>query len=156
MKKRFKLIISLIFPILVGIAGSVFTTGSINSGWYAELQKPSFTPPNFVFGPVWTTLYLLMGFAFYLIWLKPKNRNFKIAKYIYFIQLILNFLWSILFFGLQNPTYAAYDISVLFIFILLNIFYFYKIEKLAGILLIPYLLWVTYASVLNFTIVFLN
>jgi|SRR3989344_4608968 len=143
----------LIFSILLcegaGILGSFFTVSSIPT-WYAALNKPAFSPPNFIFGPVWTLLYLLMGVSLYLVWQKKR------VPPAFWVQLILNFSWSIIFFGLKNPALAFVNIVALWIAIFLTIKSFYKINKLAGNLLIPYLLWVTFASFLNLSIVILN
>jgi len=131
--------------------GSIFTTPAI-PGWYATLQKPSFSPPNFLFAPVWTTLYILMGISLALI-LNKKN---KTAIIFFVVQLVLNSLWSILFFGLKSPKLAFVEIIFLWLAILITILKFFKISKLAGWLFVPYLLWVSFASVLNLTIVRLN
>ena len=118
--------------------------------WYNTLSKPIFTPPAWVFGPAWTILYLLMGIAFYLIWQKG-----KISK-LFLAQLTANFLWSFLFFGLHSPTLALIDIAILLALILLTMREFYSLSKPAFYLLIPYLLWVSFATLLNGAIVFLN
>jgi len=131
--------------------GSIFTTPAI-PGWYATLQKPSFSPPNFLFAPVWTTLYILMGISLALI-LNKKN---KTAIIFFVVQLVLNSLWSILFFGLKSPKLAFVEIIFLWLAILITILKFFKISKLAGWLFVPYLLWVSFASFLNLTIVKLN
>lgn len=154
MKKLPKLIISLLIPQLAGGIGAFFTTPNIST-WYASLEKPSFNPPNFIFAPVWTTLFLLMGISLYLIWSKEKG-NKKIALIFFSIQLILNTLWSILFFGLQNPFLAFIEIIILWTFILLTSLKFYRLNKTAAFLLTPYLLWVSFAAVLNFTIFRIN
>ena len=149
----FKLIISLIIPQLAAIIGGLFTTKSIPT-WYATLIKPSFNPPNWLFGPVWTTLYLLMGISLYLVW--NSQKDFKVALIIFGIQLGLNLLWSILFFGLHQPLWAFIEIIFLWIFIVLNIIFFYKISPVAGLIQIPYLLWVSFAALLNFFLWRLN
>lgn len=140
---------------LTGIIGSLFTTPAI-PGWYAQLIKPSFSPPNWLFGPVWTTLYTLMGISVSIIWFSQKNPSRKKALKVFFIQLALNSLWSILFFGLKNPTLAFAEIIILWGFILYIIILFGKINKKASYLLIPYILWVTLASILNLAIAILN
>ena len=149
----FKLIISLIIPQLAAIIGGLFTAKSIPT-WYATLIKPSFNPPNWLFGPVWTILYLLMGVSLYLIW--NSQKDFKVALIIFGIQLGLNLLWSILFFGLHQPLWAFIEIIFLWIFIVLNIIFFYKISPVAGLIQIPYLLWVSFAALLNFFLWRLN
>ena len=147
-----KLIVSLLIPQLAGFLGALATTPSIKS-WYSHLNKPSFNPPNWLFGPVWTLLFLLMGISLYLVW---RQGNTSAALTIFFVQLALNLLWSILFFGLHQPTLAFLEIIVLWLAILATILKFYPISNLAAYLLIPYLLWVSFAGFLNFTIARLN
>ncbi|MDP3733454.1 MAG: TspO/MBR family protein [Candidatus Daviesbacteria bacterium] len=144
-----KLILSLSLCLGAGIVGSFFTFSAIPT-WYVTLAKPSFSPPNWVFGPVWTILYILMGISLYLVWLKKK------VPIVFWIQLILNIAWSIIFFGMKNPTLALVDIVVLWVAIILTIKSFSKINNLAGQLLYPYLTWVSFASILNLKIVILN
>ncbi len=141
---------------LAGVIGSVFTAGSVDI-WYPTINKPSFTPPGWVFGPVWITLYTLMGISAYLIWRKGwSNPQVKSALRIFFCQLILNALWSILFFGLHWLFWAFVEIAVLWLLILLMILKFRKISPIASYLQIPYLLWVTFAGILNLAIWLLN
>lgn len=144
-----KLIISLGICLGAGVVGSIFTVSSIST-WYAALNKPIFSPPNWVFGPVWTILYILMGLSLYLVWLKKRIPS------VFWVQLILNAVWSILFFGLKNPTLAFVDVVALWVSIVLTIKALAKINKLAGNLLIPYFAWVSFASFLNLAIVVLN
>jgi translocator protein len=118
--------------------------------WYAALNKPFFSPPNWIFGPVWTLLYIMMGYSLYLVWVRRK------VPTIFWIQLFLNFIWSIIFFGMKNPTLALVNIIVLWIAIVLTIKAFSKIDKLASRLLWPYLAWVSFATFLNLAIVLLN
>ena len=155
-----KNITKLIFAIAVcqgaGAVGSIFTQTSVST-WYTELQKPGFTPPNWIFAPVWITLFLLMGISAYIIWEKGiKNKNVRISLIIFIIQLTLNTLWSLFFFGLKSPFYAFIDIILLWIAIVLVIISFFKLSKTAGILLLPYILWVSFAGILNFFILRLN
>lgn len=151
-----KLIVSIGISLAAGVIGSIFTTPSI-SGWYATLQKPFFTPPSWVFGPAWTTLYILMGIALFLVWNKGiHHRGVKLAMSIFGVQLVLNALWSIIFFGMQNPFYALIEVIILWFAILVTIVIFYRIDKRAGLLLIPYILWVSFASVLNYYVWLLN
>ncbi|MDD5416087.1 MAG: tryptophan-rich sensory protein [Candidatus Daviesbacteria bacterium] len=145
----FKLILSIVICLAAGGVGSLFITSSIPD-WYQTLNKPFFSPPNWVFGPVWTILYIMMGLSLYLVWTKKK------VPTIFWIQLILNVAWSIIFFEMKNPALALVEIVALWIAIFLTIKAFTKINKLAGNLLIPYLLWVTFASFLNLSIVILN
>lgn len=156
MNKYLKLFISLVIPLLIGFGGSNFTSASINSGWYDSLQKPVFNPPSVVFGPVWTLLYLLIGFSFFLIWNSSTNENTKTAYFVYSIQLFLNFLWSILFFGLKNPALGLVGILILLVSIIFNIKVFYQLNKTSAYLLVPYLFWVSFATVLNFFIFSMN
>ncbi len=152
MKKIWKLIISIMLPFLASIIGGLFTESSASS-WYATLIKPPFNPPSWVFGPVWTILYLLMGISLYLVWAKKYDRT----SFMFFgVQLFLNALWSILFFGMKSPFYAFIEIIFLWVAILITTFYFYKINKISAYLLIPYILWVSFAAVLNFSIFILN
>lgn len=149
-----KLIISLAIPFFAAVIGSSFTFEAIPT-WYATLQKPPLSPPNWIFGPVWTIIYLLMGLSFYLLWTqktKRKKEKKGTAIELFLIQLTLNALWSILFFGLQNPFFALIGILFLWAAILSTIIYFYKISKPAAYLLYPYLLWVSFAAYLNFVI----
>ncbi len=158
MKKQsiLKLIVSVILVLLVGFIGSYFTTPSIET-WYSTLNKPALNPPNFIFAPVWTALYILIGISLFLIWeSKEKKENKKLPLILFSLQLLLNSSWSIIFFGLQNPQLALINIFLLWIFIFLNIIFFFKISKIAGIILIPYLLWVSFASYLNYAIYILN
>ena len=151
-----KLIISIIVCQLAGIIGSIFTTPAIST-WYKTLEKPSFNPPNWIFAPVWTALFLLMGISAFLIWREGiKKPQVKIALNIFLIQLILNVLWSVLFFGLKLPIAGFFEIILLWLAILLTVISFFKISIPAGILLIPYILWVSFASILNFALWKLN
>ncbi len=155
MSKTTKIIISLIIPLLVGFGGSFFTRSSLQD-WYATLNKPFFNPPGWLFAPVWTLLYILMGIAFYLVWINNFGQKRETNIGIYALQLILNLLWSVFFFGLKNPLLALVDIVILWFLILANIIVFSKVSKTSGRLLIPYLLWVSFATVLNFSIFILN
>ncbi|MBL7052022.1 MAG: tryptophan-rich sensory protein [Nanoarchaeota archaeon] len=152
MKKIFKLIISLLIPFLASAIGSLFTASSVST-WYLTLIKPTFNPPSWIFGPVWTILYLLIGIALYLVWIKKKDIT---AFIIFGIQMFLNALWSVIFFGLQKPFFAFTEIILLWISIILTMIYFYRINKISAYLLIPYLLWVSFAAVLNYFIFMLN
>jgi len=156
MAKAIKLIISVLACLLAGFVGSVATMPSIPT-WYASLQKPPFNPPNWIFGPVWTTLFIMMGVAAFLVWDKGlEKKEVRVALAIFGIQLLLNVFWSVLFFGMQSPLYAFIDIIALWASILATIIYFYKISATAGYLLIPYILWVSFASILNLSIAILN
>jgi tryptophan-rich sensory protein len=124
--------------------------------WYTELKKPSWNPPNWVFGPVWSLIYLLIAISAWLVW---KNEGFLtvvLASIVFLLQIVLNAAWSWLFFGLHEVGYAFIEIVILWMAILVNIILFWKIYPPSGILLLPYLAWVTFASVLNYTIWRLN
>ncbi len=156
MKQYPKLIISIIICELVGLLSTPFTVSAI-SNWYAYLDKPFFSPPNWIFGPVWTLLYAMMGAAAFLIWKTGlQKREVKIALSFFVFQLLLNFAWSFLFFALQNPFLALIDIVLLLLTIFITILKFYPLSKTAAYLLIPYILWVSFATLLNFSILILN
>ena len=154
MNKYLKLFISLLLPQIAGGLGAFFTLSSVQS-WYLTLNKPSWNPPSWLFGPVWTTLYVLMGIACFLIW-KSEHPRKKQVLTLYFLQLFLNFLWSQAFFGVQNPMLGMLVIVPLWAAILACILMFRKINTWAALLMIPYLLWVSFATVLNATIWYLN
>lgn len=156
MNNILKLIISIALPLAIGAVGSYFTIPEI-SGWYQTINKPSWNPPNWIFGPVWTTLYVLMGIALYLVWKTPNSiGNKTIAVSLFIIQLGLNFLWSVIFFSLHQPGWAFVEIILLWIFILLTIFSFSPINKISAWLLVPYICWVSFAMILNHAIWQLN
>ena len=151
-----RLILSLGICQAAGIVGSIYTLQSVK-WWYPTLTKPQFNPPEWVFGPVWTILFILMGLSLYLVWNKGLKKKGVIDGIALFgVQLILNITWSYLFFGIRNPFLALVEISVLWGAILLTAWKFYKIDRTAGYLMIPYLLWVGFASYLNLAIVLLN
>lgn len=154
MKKGTKLSLSILLPLLVGGISGYFTALEIE-GWYLHLNKPSFNPPNYLFGPVWTSLYILMGISFFLIISDAKAQKNKLIG-IYFLQLILNFLWSFIFFKFHAIGLAAIEIILMWFSIFIMIVQFYKCNKWAGLINIPYLLWVSFASVLNISIYLLN
>ncbi len=156
LNNTFKLIIAIVVSELAGIIGSVFTTPSI-ADWYAGIVKPALNPPAWVSGPVWTTLFALMGIAAFLVWKKGLDRrDVKIALGIFLGQLVLNTLWSIIFFGLHSPGGALVEIVFLWLAILATIIAFAKISKPAAWLLVPYILWVSFAGYLNYSIWTLN
>lgn len=151
-----KLIVSIVFCQCAGIIGSVFTSTAIPS-WYVTLNKPFFTPPNWLFAPVWITLYTLMGVAAFFIWRQGfQDRQVQRALSIFGVQLIFNALWSAAFFGLQSPLAGLIVIVILWLAIVLTILKFFPISKTAGLLIMPYILWVSFAAVLNVAIVLLN
>ncbi len=155
MKKTIKLVISIIIPLAVGSLGSFFTSKSVDT-WYLTLNKPSFNPPDWLFGPVWTTLFILIGFSFYLVWKNNFGKNKNIAISVYSLQLFLNLFWSFFFFVLKSPFLALIEIVILWFAILANIIIFYRISKPAAFLLLPYFLWVSFAAILNYSIFILN
>jgi tryptophan-rich sensory protein len=172
MANVFKLVIAIVVSELAGIVGAVFTTPSI-AGWYSGLEKPALNPPSWIFGPVWTTLYALMGIALFLVWQRlgreqgiasssdrgrnPRNdKGVKIALGVFTLQLLLNVLWSVLFFGLHAPGGALVDIVALWAAILATIIAFANVSRPAAWLLVPYLLWVSFAFYLNYSIWTLN
>ncbi len=152
-----KLIIAIIIPLLIGAISGFFTSESV-IGWYSTLVKPTYNPPNWIFAPVWTTLYILMGIAHYLVWNNSEKQPQvkRTAIIFYFIQLLLNFLWSFLFFNQHQPGWAFIDILLLFAMILLTIIWFRKISAVAAWLLVPYLCWVGFAAWLNYSLWSLN
>jgi tryptophan-rich sensory protein len=155
MNKIIKLLAIILVCEGVGLLGTIFTLPSITT-WYATLNKASFNPPPWVFGPVWTTLYLLMGVSLFLVLQKKlkKQRNFLLVLFV--VQLFLNFLWSVIFFGMHLPLAALLEIGLLWISIALLIIDFWKFSKPAALLLVPYIAWVSIASVLNLFVVLLN
>lgn len=156
MKKALGILVFVLVCELAGIIGSLFTTPSI-PGWYAGLAKPSFNPPNWVFAPVWTILYALMGLSAYLVYEKgPRTSAVRKALAVFAVQLVLNALWSIVFFGAHMILGAAVLIIVLWAMILATIWLFSKISRTAAYLLVPYILWVSFATILNISLYVLN
>ena len=175
MKKLLKFIISIFICEMAGLIGAIFTTPKINT-WYAKLNKPSFTPPGYFIALVWNILFFLMGIALYLVWSKnwaievqPEGQKRKAwnrfseklwfgswreenTMAIFFLQLFLNILWSVIFFGWQLPGFAFFELIMLWFAILYTIVNFYRVSKTAAYLLIPYILWVSFAGFLNFTV----
>lgn len=151
-----KLIIAVLACQLAGGIGAVVTAPAI-TGWYATLKKPALNPPGWVFGPVWITLYFLMGVAAFLIWRKGLDvKGVRAALGIFIIQLVLNSTWSLVFFGLHNPGLALVNIALLWLAIVATIVAFFRLDRRAAYPLIPYLLWVSFASYLNYAIWSLN
>lgn len=147
-----KLIIAIVVSGLAGVIGSFFTTPSLTN-WYAGIIKPALNPPGWVFGPVWTILFVLMGIAAFLVWKKGLNKkNVRIALALFLGQLVLNTFWSIIFFSLHSPGGALIEIVFLWIAILATIIAFAKISKVAAWLLLPYIFWVSFVIYLNFAI----
>jgi translocator protein len=157
MPKVYKILIMIATCVVVGYLSSLFTREGVDT-WYTTIEKPSFNPPNWVFAPVWTTLYIMMGLAAGLVWDKIEEQREVVRKGIIFfwIQLALNALWSFIFFSLHNPLLALIEIILLWLMIYETFVQFNKVNKVAGYLLIPYLLWVTFATVLTASIWWLN
>jgi tryptophan-rich sensory protein len=178
-----KLLVSIIICQLAGAIGSIFTVPSIKE-WYATLNKPSINPPSWIFGPVWTALFLLMGISLYLVWSKgfvvsapggpasgwknikawnPLSQKLNAGSWqkinivlIFALQLVLNILWSVIFFTLHQPGLAFFELLMLWFAILYTIINFYRISKVSAYLLVPYILWVTFAGFLNYSLWMLN
>ena len=156
MNNTLKLIIAVAIPLVVGGTSGFFTVTGVES-WYQAINKPSWNPPNWVFGPVWTSLYILMGVALFLVWKADTSAELKkIAVGLFAIQLLLNCCWSFIFFYLQQPGWAVVELAALWLFILLTIFAFAQVNKTAAWLLVPYISWVSFAGILNYTIWKLN
>ena len=158
MKKQtfLKLLISITTPIIIGGMSGFFTMNEVNGLWFTTLIKPSFNPPNYLFGPVWTLLYTLMGISLFMVWNTPKSNLRNRAITIFCLQLFLNFWWSILFFKFHLLLISVIDIIVLWALISYMIISFSKVKPVAAYIQIPYLLWVSFATVLNISIWYLN
>jgi len=151
-----KLLACLAVVFVAGGTGSFATAKAIPT-WYEGLAKPSFNPPAWLFGPAWTVLYLMMAVAAWLVWKQGIGAaGVKLALAVFLVQLILNTLWSVLFFGLRSPLLGLADIIVLWLAILATIVLFFRVSTAAGILLLPYIAWVSFAAVLNAAILHLN
>ena len=148
---------------LLGFVGAAFLAGAIGSwatfenvrSWYPSLNKPAWNPPNWIFGPVWTTLYILMGVAIWRVWRMPVPAARRLVR-VYFVQLFFNALWSVLFFGLKQPAWALADIVMLWLMLVWLLLSVWRVERPAGWLWLPYVLWVSFATALNTAIVRLN
>lgn len=139
-----------------GVIGALFTSPAIGT-WYAGLRKPSLAPPNWVFGPVWTTLYLLMGLSLFIVWnLGLHKSGVRRSVLLFGVQLVLNVFWSYFFFGLQSPLLGLVDILAMWIMIALTIASFFKVSKTAALMLFPYIAWVSFAAYLNYLLMVLN
>lgn len=151
-----KLAAAILLCVLAGSLGSLVTITGPGS-WYSSLEKPFFAPPNWLFAPMWITLFVLMGIALYLIWESgTERRDVRVALGIFGLQFLLNILWSFLFFGMKSPLLGFIDILLLWVMILFTIRAFYQVKKSAAYFLIPYIAWVTLASALNGAIYFMN
>lgn len=155
MEKRMVHALSLVVCIglCLGVAfiGSLATQTSVGD-WYKTLQKPTWNPPSYIFGPVWTVLYICMGVSLWCVWIRRGQTPIQGALVLFGIQLLANALWSFLFFGMKNPLWAFWDILVLWVAIAATMVVFWKISKTAGWLFLPYFLWVSFATFLNYTI----
>lgn len=143
------LVVFLGMSLAVMIFGGFLTSPAIRSGWYELLKKPDFNPPSWVFGPVWTTLYILMAVSAWLVWEREDQKSVKVPLFLFYAQLLLNGTWSLLFFGMGRPDLAFAEILVLWAFILAVTILFYRVRPAAGYLMIPYLVWVLFAIFLN-------
>ena len=144
------------FSLLIGFAGSQLSGSESAPQIYSNLNQPSFAPPSWIFAPVWTVLYILMGISAYLIWRKRKEEDIKNSLFLFFVQMFFNLIWPIIFFGFGNYLLAFIDILLLLVLIFLTMKSFYKTSKTATYLLIPYILWVSFASFLNLTFLMIN
>ena len=149
------LLLFLLFSFGAAALGSIFTARSVNT-WYVKLRKPSINPPNWIFAPIWTTLYLLMALAAWLVWRSGGWRGGRTALSFFFLQLVLNVLWSAVFFGLRRPALAMVEILFLLVAIVATAMAFLPISVAAFWLMLPYVTWVSFASVLNFKLWQLN
>lgn len=146
----------LVVWVAVSFLPSLAAVGIQPGEWYNQLNRPSWTPPNWVFGPVWTALYLMMGIAAWIIWLQPAGAPRRQALAAFFVQLVFNAAWTPLFFGLKMPGLALVDIVLMWLAIAITIILFWRIRPAAGMLLVPYLAWVSYATTLNAGFWYLN
>jgi len=152
----FPFLICLLIALSAGAIGGLFTSQSVDI-WYKTINKPSFTPPDAVFGPVWSTLFTMMGIASYLVWRRRKKVfGYSWALVVYILQLVLNIMWSFLFFYQHQLGLAVIEVGVFLLTIIINALIFYRISKVAGLLFIPYILWVGFASYLTYSIFILN
>lgn len=150
-----KLLASIILPLSLGAIAGMFSSQSVPE-WFATLNRPSFNPPSWIFGPVWTTLYILMGISLFLIWKQNVSKERNQAMMVFLIQLLLNFGWSFIFFYFNMIGLALVEIILLWINIVIMLVLFYRIKPMAAYINIPYLLWVTFATILNASYYFLN
>ena len=156
-KSIVRLIVACGVSLSAGAIGALVVTGDGFAAWYSTIQKPSFTPPNWVFGPAWTTLYVLMGVAAFLVWQKGlRSRAVRIALAWFLGQLALNALWTPVFFGLRRVGLALVVIVLLWVAIVITMSYVARVSRVAAVLLAPYLVWVSFATVLNASIWWLN
>ena len=156
MNNTLKLIIAIAIPLIVGGTSGFFTATGVES-WYQTIARPTWNPPGWLFGPVWTTLYVMMGISLFLVWKEDTSVELKkIGIALFAVQLVLNFFWSFIFFNQHQIGWALVEIAAMWVFILLTIFAFAQVNKAAAWLLVPYISWVSYATILNYTIWQLN
>jgi len=156
MNNTLKLIIAIAIPLIVGGTSGFFTATGVES-WYQTIARPTWNPPGWLFGPVWTTLYVMMGISLFLVWKEDTSVELKkIAIALFTVQLVLNFFWSFIFFNQHQIGWALVEIIAMWVFILLTIFAFAQVNKAAAWLLVPYISWVSFATILNYTIWQLN
>ena len=156
MNNTLKLIIAIAIPLIVGGTSGFFTATGVES-WYQTIARPTWNPPGWIFGPVWTTLYVMMGISLFLVWKEDTSVELKkIAIALFTVQLVLNFFWSFIFFNQHQIGWALVEIIAMWVFILLTIFAFAQVNKAAAWLLVPYISWVSFATILNYTIWQLN
>lgn len=153
---RMKFVFAILICLAVGGIAGMVTSSEVTGPWFTTIQKPSFQPPNWLFAPVWTTLYVLMGIALGIVWRQPASAQRNAAVTLFFVQLLFNFLWSYIFFSWHMPGLALIDIITLWICIILTIFAFARHSRLAAWLIVPYVSWVSFASILNWSIWHLN
>lgn len=144
----FKFLVSLALPLCSGAIAGIYTAEAV-PGWFETLNRPSFNPPNWIFGPVWTALYLIMGISLFLIWKQDSSKERSLAIFVFVLQLALNFCWSFIFFYFNMIGLALIEIILLWVCIMIMFVLFYKIKPMAAYINIPYLAWVTFATVLN-------
>ena len=156
MNNTLKLIIAIAIPLIVGGTSGFFTATGVES-WYQTIARPTWNPPGWLFGPVWTTLYVMMGISLFLVWKEDASVELKkIGIALFAVQLVLNFFWSFIFFNQHQIGWALVEIAAMWVFILLTIFAFAQVNKAAAWLLVPYISWVSFATILNYTIWQLN
>lgn len=154
-KKLFKLFALIVLCQIIGASGSLFTIPNIPT-WYAFINKPFFSPPNWLFAPVWTIIFLLMGVSLFLVLETKKSDQKNLAIVLFTIQFFFNVLWSFLFFGLRSPLLGLIGVIILWFSIVATILGFYKVSKKSAYLLLPYILWVSFATILNLAILLMN
>lgn len=154
MRKYFTILINITLPHLAGFIGSYFTIPNIKT-WYVNINKPSFNPPDWIFSPVWLSLYTLIGISFYLFHKKDRFKSRKVYI-IYGFHLLLNAIWSIIFFGMHEILFALIDLILIIITLIILMRYFFSLNRISAYMLAPYLIWICFAAILNYNILLLN